>query len=205
MRITDPRLNQSRAQRQDQVGPPNPNAPLRPTWRTNWLQALFRDAMFYVENQTRSSGRRVAMHQYPKRNLPYAEDMGRSAQRFVVQGYLIGPFYHELKYKLIDALEKDGPGMLRLPMQYRKTDVSVMVQSYSISEARERGGMCGIEMDFVEYGDPAYRQTIATPDTLFASAQATEKAVAGKPTEKTAQEAAPFKQVHDAANAGLAP
>jgi DNA circularisation protein N-terminus len=183
MRITDPRLNTEGGQ---------------PTWRINYLQALFREEIFFVENQSRASGRRVALHQYPKRNLPYAEDMGRSALHFVVQGYLIGRFYHQLKDKLIAALEKDGPGRLRLPMQYGgpSNDVTVMVQSYTVSENRERGGMCGVEMDFVEYGNPAYRPNISTPDQLFTAAAATEKAVMGPPTPTTAQEVAPIAQVH---------
>lgn len=181
MRITDTRLNTFAGQ---------------PTWRHNYLQALFREEIFFVETDNRGGGRRVALHQYPKRNVPYAEDMGRSANRFIVQGYLIGRFYHELKDKLIAALEKDGPGRLRLPMQYMLSDVFVMVQSYSITESRERGGFCGVEMDFVEYGDPAYRENIATPDQLFYSANAAEKAVMGPPTPTTAQEAAPYAQVH---------
>ena len=205
MRITDERLNRSTAMQHGEMGPRDPSAPPRPTWRTNWLQALFRDAIFFVENQSRASGRRVALHQYPKRNVPYAEDMGRAARRFIIQGYLIGPFYHELKDKLITALETDGPGKLRLPMQYMKSDVNVMVQSYSISEARERGGMCGIEMDFVEYGDPAYRENISTPDQLFYTAKTAEQAVAGTPTATTAQEVAPYAQVHQSAAAGIAP
>jgi prophage DNA circulation protein len=183
MRITDPRLNNFAGQ---------------PTWRNNWLQALFREEIFFVENQSRASGRRVALHQYPKRNLPYAEDMGRSAWHFVVQGYLIGRFYHELKDRLIAALEKDGPGRLRLPMQYGgpSNDVTVMVQSYTVSENRERGGMCGVEMDFVEYGNPAYRPNISTPDQLFTAATGTEKAVMGQPTSTTAQEVAAIAKVH---------
>ena len=158
MRITDERLNRSTALQHGEMGPRNPNAPPRPTWRHNWRQALFRNEIFFVENQ--KSGIRAARGGASiSRNAMCltAEDMGRAAQRFIMQGYLIGPFYHELKDKLIFALEKDGPGMLRLPMQYMLQDVNVMVQSYSVSENRERGGMCGIEMDFVEYGDPAYR------------------------------------------------
>ena len=43
---------------------------------------------------------------------PYAEDMGRTANRFIVQGYLIGPNYLDLRDALITALEQDGPGIL---------------------------------------------------------------------------------------------
>jgi prophage DNA circulation protein len=187
MRITDPRLNTFDG---------------RATWRTKWLQALFRDEIFFVENQSRASGRRVAVHEYPKRNVPYAEDMGRMARAWAVQGYLIGPFYHELKDKLIDALEKDGPGRLRLPMQYQLSDVFVMVQGYSISENRERGGMCSVEMNFVEYGDPHFRENISTPGQIMQGA-ANVEAVMIRPQEVTTElqrEMAKYAEVHKQAD-----
>src|SRR4051812_26581932 len=94
-------------------------------WRDKWLQAQFRGARFFVENGVMAGGRRTALHEYPKRNVPYAEDMGKAANKFVVQGYLIGPNYLNDKDALIDALEKDGPGMLRLPLPYKMRDVEV--------------------------------------------------------------------------------
>lgn len=196
MRITDPRLNQTTALRPGQQ--PDPNAAPQATWRTHLRQARFRTAEFFVETGNHAGGRRVALHQYPKRNLPYAEDMGRAANRFTIQGYIIGPFYNDQRDQLISALEEDGPGQLRLPLPYRKADVFVMVQSYSVSETRERGGFCTIEMEFVEYGDPSFRENISTPDKLNLVAEKVEKAVMGPPTPTTAAEVAPFAQVHEA-------
>jgi prophage DNA circulation protein len=168
-------------------------------WRQKWLPAEFRGALFFVENDVRSGGRRVALHQYPKRNIPYAEDMGRSANRFIVQGYLIAlpgheKSYLELKNDLITELEKDGPGLLRLPMIYLLSDVTVMVQSYSITESRERGGMCAIEMDFIEYGDPVYRPTISTPQDIAQSADNLEQTVISPWEAGQGKEAAPYLQ-----------
>lgn len=166
-------------------------------WRDKWQQAKFRDATFFVETGAQGGGRRVALHEYPKRNDGYAEDMGRRARRFVVQGYLIGPDYLDLRDALIDALEKDGPGMLRLPLPYMMRDVQVMVQQYSVTESRERGGFCTADMDFVEYGTPFYRPTIATGAAVQQSANGVENAVMGpqQPTAETAQQAAPYAKV----------
>ena len=189
-------------------------------WKRNWEQAQFRGAIFFVETDNRSSGRRVAVHQYPKRNTPYAEDMGRSAIRVHVQGYLIGHpgsvadpekgttrepvSYLQLKDNLILALEADGPGLLRLPMQFQKNDMMVMVMSYSVTESRERGGMCMVEMDFVEYGDPAYRTNISTSSEIMKSSAATERAVTPPPTPTTPKEVAPFVKIHNDAELGSA-
>jgi hypothetical protein len=92
--------------------------------------------------------------------------------------------------------------MLRLPLPYMMADVQVMVTQYNVNENRERGGMCMVEMEFVEYGSPLYRPTIATGAAINQSANATENAVIGpqQPTAETAQQAMPYAQV--AQNAG---
>lgn len=198
MRITDPRLNQTSQLGPGVQGPPDPNAEPRKTWRTKWLQALFRDAIFFVESTSANGGRRVAVHEYPKRNIPYAEDMGRSARTYEVQGYLIGPFYDELKDKLRDALEEDGPGRLRLPMIYKRNDVQVVVQGYSFQEERLRGGYCGVQMQFVEYGDPLYRNNISTPGEVMQGAANVEDVMQRlqEATKSMQDEMAKYAQVH---------
>ncbi|UQR66219.1 DNA circularization N-terminal domain-containing protein [Bradyrhizobium sp. C-145] len=149
-------------------------------WRDRYQTATFRGAMFHVETDHRQGGRRTVVHEYPKRNLPYAEDMGRSAIRFTVQGYLIGPDYLYRKDALITALEQDGPGTLRLPLPYQGQDMEVMVVQYSITESRERGGMCGVEMDFVEYGKPGFSDvSIVTQAAVTNAAAALERMVLG--------------------------
>ena len=172
-------------------------------WRDKYKQARFRGALFFVETGGRGGGRRVALHQYPKRNTPYAEDMGRTANRFLVQAYLIGPNYLDLKDALIDALEADGPGMLRLPLPYKMSDVQVMVQSYSVSEAREKGGFCTFDMDFVEYGDPVWRETVSTTGEIQKSANAVEESVIGN--ELTGQKAVPYAKVYTMVLGGVSP
>jgi hypothetical protein len=58
-------------------------------WRQRLRLASFKDEPFYVDQQGRSSGRRTVVHEYPKRDLPYSEDMGRHALRYQMTGYLI--------------------------------------------------------------------------------------------------------------------
>jgi prophage DNA circulation protein len=118
-------------------------------WRQRWRQASFKGATFYVEHDSRASGRRVALHQYPKRDTPYAEDMGRRAVRHIVNGYQIGPNYIGPRDSLISALESEGPGMLVHPLLGQ---MNVMCDAYSVSERRVAGGMCVFEMSFVESG-----------------------------------------------------
>ena len=53
------------------------------------MPASFNGARFHCEANARESGRRIVEHQFPKKELPYAEDMGRAAREFTVRGYCI--------------------------------------------------------------------------------------------------------------------
>jgi prophage DNA circulation protein len=140
-------------------------------WRQQWQPASFRGAVFHVETDARAGGRRIALHEFPKRNLPYAEDMGRRAFRHPVTGYVImsprNPNYLTDRDALLDALDIDGPGTLVHPLLGTMT---VLCDQYSATESRERGGYCAFEMIFIEAGAPSDIQT-GTPDSQYQVSQ----------------------------------
>lgn len=148
-------------------------------WRDLLLSkpASFRDVIFHVETGTRTSGRRVVVHEYPKRNLdkiggpPYTEDMGRHARRFAFSGYLIykpesalgnltalgaGTVRYNYviqRVRLIKALEENGAGALFHPVFLQdQGPIQAVCERYSMVESRERGGYTQFEMQFVEEG-----------------------------------------------------
>src|SRR6516162_1521581 len=95
-------------------------------FREKWLPASFRGAMFHVEAGSKESGRRIVTHEFPKRELPYSEDMGRKAFQFSVRGYILTfPIdttidlyktdYTIARDALIYQLETEGTGVLQLP------------------------------------------------------------------------------------------
>ena len=129
-------------------------------WR-QWLQpASFRGIIFHVETGGVAGGRRVAQHEFPKRNVGYAEDMGRRIRRWTMQGYLIirpgNLDYTQARNSLIVALEQDGPGTLVHPTLGQQ---QVMVDTFSYQETRQKGGYCMFEMIFVEAGSPVVFST----------------------------------------------
>lgn len=119
--------------------------------------ASFRGVIFHVEQGNRSSGRRAVTHEYPKRDDPYAEDMGRHARRFSFTAYLIylpsNAFYPypEQRDRLYDALETADVGWLTHPV-FCPGGMNVMCERYTMTEGRERGGYTTFEMQFVEGG-----------------------------------------------------
>ena len=103
-----------------------------------------------MDNTSRGSGRRSIVHEFPHRDLPYTEDMGRKVRVFPVTGYVVGPFYKDDRDNLIYALEAEGPGQLVLPTLGEWT---VRVRDYSVREEKRAGGLAAFDMSFVEVGD----------------------------------------------------
>ena len=81
-------------------------------------EASFRGAPFEVEDADESGGRRLARHEYPLRDLPFAEDLGRKAgewriRAFIVQGRKYD--YAQARDDLRKALNAYGSGTLIHP------------------------------------------------------------------------------------------
>ena len=142
-----------------------------PTWRMQLVPASFRGAEFHIDANSRASGRRMVLHEFPKRDIPYAEDMGRKARGFPINGYVIGPDYKSARDDLIDALETEGPGQLVLPTlgQWQ-----VQVRDYTVRETRQAGGMAEFEMQFVEAGEESFSANTDTQSQAQAAADNTE-------------------------------
>jgi prophage DNA circulation protein len=136
-------------------------------WRLRMRQASFKSAAFHVETQGRVSGRRTVVHEYPKLDTPYAEDLGRHAVRYQITGYVIqrwqpkqgNPNYGNMLWnydmardRLIAALEDLGPGRLVDPYNNRIGPQVFQCERYQVTESRERGGYAQFEMAFVEAG-----------------------------------------------------
>jgi hypothetical protein len=58
-------------------------------WRDALLPAMFDGVPFFCDTGIRESGRRAVIHEYPKRDTPYSEDMGKRATQYSVRGYVI--------------------------------------------------------------------------------------------------------------------
>jgi prophage DNA circulation protein len=110
----------------------------------------FRGVPFFVEEADREGGRRGPQHEYPGRDVPYFEDTGRRARVFPTTAHVIGKNYDIAKNKLIQALEKSGPGELLHPYHGRQR---VAVPSFRVKESRREGGIARFTIDFVEAGE----------------------------------------------------
>jgi prophage DNA circulation protein len=147
-------------------------------WRQQLRAARFRNAEFYVKSAETQAGRRVALHEYPKRDEAWPEDMGQKADQFRIEALVIGPEYFKARDTLINALKQRGPGTLIHPYYGSRT---VTLQSPArISESPEQGGMARFSLDFVEAGENV--EPLARADTqgaLWRAADDARTAVSG--------------------------
>ncbi len=127
---------------------------------TDFLQqASFRGVPFAVVVGESRHGRRLAVHEYPKRDKPWAEDMGRSTRPFTIAGFLItdsaiyGGGDVNSQYKaLAGAAEQSGTGTLVHPILGELT-VSIPDGGLSVVMSLENGSTLQFNLSCIESGD----------------------------------------------------
>ena len=163
-------------------------------FRDALLPAAFRGAGFFCEVGSKDNGRRIVVHEFPKRDTPYSEDMGRKAKTFSVRAYCItypggggggGAYardYRQPRDRLVSALEQLGPGGLQLPTLRSE---QVVVTRYRLTEEEKLGGYCVFDIEFAEAGQApgTLSPSMNTAAALTSSADAVRsQAVAGLST-----------------------
>lgn len=143
------------------------------SWRDELRQASFRGVPFEVESHELTSGRRVQLHEYPLRDKPYAEDMGRKARRCSIECFLVGAQYLAAADKLEEALAASGPGALVHPWLGTRR---VAVDEYRRRETTREGGYVQFSITFVEAGQAA--EPDAVTDTAWVVEQQADAAQA---------------------------
>jgi len=123
------------------------------TWREELRSASYRGVPFEVESHDLSSGRRGSLHEYPERDTPYFDDLGRRARRFSVEAFVIGDEYTAQRDALLRACERPGVGILSHPYY---GELRVVCREFSVNESRRDGGMARFALSFIEAGQDLF-------------------------------------------------
>lgn len=119
-------------------------------WRDNLLEAALDGVPFFYEEAEIKVGRRVEVHEFPGRDEPYAEDLGRAARKWGIRAYVIGENYASRRDELIEAIESPGTHTFTHP--YRG-DVTVrIVGEVTFSESTKEGRQATFDLQLVEAG-----------------------------------------------------
>jgi hypothetical protein len=136
------------------------------------IGASFRGVPFFVDTSERSGGRRTVKHEFPYRDDPFYEDLGRTARTFRVDGYVVGADYLTQRDALMTACEdSEGPGELVHPYHGVK---SAICSSMGVSESRLEGGFAKFSLEFCETPAqaPAPTAVVDASDQVSTSADA---------------------------------
>lgn len=124
------------------------------------LTGYYGRAKFHVEQSDTTGGRRWLIHEYPRRNLPYSEDMGLKAGEWRLQFFVAGDDY-DIERDALRA-ELDSPGAKTLVHPYLGTFMAV-ASDVRFRESTRDGGVCTFQVTFAGAGQEAYPAT--TVDT----------------------------------------
>ncbi|ECA0402272.1 hypothetical protein EIL26_10325 [Salmonella enterica subsp. enterica serovar Newport] len=128
------------------------------SWSEHVQPASFRGIPFAVVNASAAFGRRQARHEYPYRDKPWIEDLGRSVRRFTLRGFLVqdSRIYRASdvitqRNNLIAACESGEPGTLIHPTLGELT-VCVPEGGLRTEEGATSGRMFSFTLTVVETG-----------------------------------------------------
>lgn len=113
-------------------------------------EASFRGVPFFIKQADTKLGRRTQIHEYPLRDKPFVEDLGRMARSFSLDGFVVGDRYLDDWRRLQAAFEKEGPGELIHPHFGRLIVNVTSGVTVSFSTAR---GTAEFSITFTESGE----------------------------------------------------
>ncbi|KPY88722.1 Prophage PSPPH01, DNA circulation protein, partial [Pseudomonas syringae pv. tomato] len=130
------------------------------TWRDSLLPASFRGVGFFIEKAVVPVGRKGQLHEFPQRDEPYFESLGKQAQVHTLTAFIVGRDCFEKRDNLLQALEKDGAGELVHPWLGR---MQVQVGQCSVTHTLIEGGM--VRLDLVFYPANPLKFPVSTLNT----------------------------------------
>ncbi|MGA3798385.1 DNA circularization protein [Pseudomonas fluorescens] len=116
-------------------------------WRDRKQGASFRGVPFLVDNDSVPVGRRTQLHEFPKRDQPFVEDLGRRTRQYKFTGFVAGDDFLAQRDRLLTALDKPGAGELVHPWFGRLT---VTAGECELSHARNELGMARFNLVFID-------------------------------------------------------
>lgn len=131
------------------------------SWREQLTdRGQFRGIAFFVRSHTQDGGRRNIKNEFPFRDLPAVQDLGRKAHTYSLDLYVIGADYMPARDALRNALDEAGTGELQHPWL---GILRVNVDTWRLEESTDRGGIARFTVSFIESGE--VKQPVATIDT----------------------------------------
>lgn len=121
-------------------------------WSATLWPASYRGVPFFIETHAAPGRRRIVSHEFPMRDDPFHEDLGRGLRSFDVQGYVASDSALLQASALDTVLAAAGQGVLVLP---DVGPVTVRCTEWRRDHARDRLGYIAFSATFVREGAAA--------------------------------------------------
>ncbi len=131
-------------------------------FRSNLRPASFRGVSFEVSKTVLNVGRRVQVFEYPQRDVPFVEDLGKAARRVTITAFTTGTDYISRMKKVISMLEKEGNGRYVDPWLGAMEVTPESVSSPTFESTR----VASITITFVESGKYRFPNALVDTSTL---------------------------------------
>ncbi|KPC36292.1 Prophage PSPPH01 [Pseudomonas syringae pv. cilantro] len=172
------------------------------TWRDSLLPASFRGVGFFIEKAVVPVGRKGQLHEFPQRDEPYFESLGKQSQVHTLTAFIVGRDCFEQRDKLLQALEQEGAGELvhpwlgRMPVQVGQCSVTHTLSEgglvkldlmfypanplkFPVSTLNTRRQLLGASESLLDSALRRYRSVMATVDAVRINIQALRSALSG--------------------------
>ena len=110
---------------------------------------------FVFVSGTASFGRRIVSREFPNRDIPGDEDIGKGRREFKIVGFVVGEDWQRQRDRLIAAAERKGPRRLTHPT-FGELEVRVPRKGLQIGEDSEALRMVSFTLTVLEAGRLAF-------------------------------------------------
>lgn len=139
-------------------------------------KASYEGIQFEVDSATLSFGRRTVTHEFPQRDAPYVEDLGKATRQFSIQGFIVGDDFIDRSKKLIDKIESQvgtdrraNHGKLVHPWLGSLDVTPIDRPSITYDRAKR---ICTFTLTFLEAGNESTKKTTSWANKLLSKADA---------------------------------
>lgn len=117
-------------------------------WQHTLRRASYGGASFFVETDKIETGRRLVIHEFPLKDVPYIEDMGRDTNKIHVTAYVVSNNADGEEKALRSVCERGGAKSLVLPMEA----LQAHCESCSREFRKDKLGFVAFDLKFVREG-----------------------------------------------------
>jgi prophage DNA circulation protein len=134
------------------------------SWRDGLQPASFRGVNFLVSDTDVLFGRRNELHEYPLRDEPFGEDLGKKAREYTINAFVLGDNYFNSRDALIAAIEEnDEPGTLIHPTLGTKI---VIPKDCRVMFSNQEGNLEKFVLTFIEAGTNQFPSPLEDTQSL---------------------------------------